>query len=273
MEKVIREICVAGAVIDTIIKASFRNSGKRKPKEKVTPEGVKKNNDRLAILKLTRLINMNFYPGDFHCTLTYANVLDPEEAKHQLNLWLKRMRREYEKQGKEFYWVAVTEFKNHRIHHHVVMNYIDQGIIAKQWKQGHVRCSMLDRSRNYRKLAEYLIKETQKTFREPDNATKRRWSVSRNLKRPIIKREWVSVANLWREPKPLKGYKIDYDTLRYYEHPTTKLEHLEYMQISTDPVPRIKTWRKGKIVNREEGYIRAANLQMEFENIDSIDVQ
>lgn len=273
MSRVIREICAAGAVIDVAIKMTFRTTGTgRKGKKKKTNEAVQKNNDRLAVKMLARLLNMNFFPGDFHTTLTYAVDLSPEEAKHQLSLFISRMRNEYRKLGKEFYYVAVTEYKNKRIHHHIVMNYIDSKIIDKQWKLGHIWLSTLDRSRNYTELAEYLVKETQQTFREPENSTKRRWTASRNLKRPIVKRERVSVAQLFAEPKAFKGYQIDKDSVRKFENLITGLEHKEYQMIATDPVPRIKTWRKGKIVNRQEGYIRMAEIeQVSFEDLVSMD--
>lgn len=273
MSKVIREICAAGAVIDVAIKMTFRATGTgRREKKNKTNEAVQKNNDRLAVKMLARLLNMNFFPGDFHTTLTYAVELSPEEAKHQLSLFISRMRNEYKKCDKEFYYVAVTEYKNKRIHHHIVMNYIDSAIIDKQWKLGHIWLSTLDRSRNYTELAEYLVKETQQTFREPENSTKRRWTASRNLKRPIVKREYVSVSQLFTEPKAFKGYQLDKDSVRKFENPVTGLEHKEYQMIATDPVPRIKVWRKGKIVNRQEGYIRMAEIeQVSFEDLISID--
>ena len=95
MDKVIRETCIAGAVIDRTVKASFPHGGARRPKSKPTSEAVRKNNDRIAAKKLTRLINANFMPGDLHVTLTYAEVVNVEKANHELDLWLRRMRREY----------------------------------------------------------------------------------------------------------------------------------------------------------------------------------
>lgn len=269
LERVIRETCIAGAVIDRCIKASFPHKGKRKRKEKATSDAVKKNNDMLAVKNLTRLINLNFFPGDYHTTLTYAEEISPEEANRELDNWIKRMRREYTKADKEFYYIAVTEFKNHRIHHHVVMSYIDFQVIDRQWKMGRIRCTSLDKTRNYRKLAEYLIKETQKTFREPENATKRRWKPSRNLKRPVVKREWVSISQLFQnldDIKPLKGYEIDRDTLRKYTNPVTKLDHLEYQMVSNEAVPRLSVWRKGKKVKRNETYRKMDEMrQMDME--------
>ena len=276
LERVIRETCIAGAVIDRCIKASFPHKGKRKRKEKATPDAVKKNNDMLATKMLTILLNLNFFPGDYHTTLTYAEIVTVEEANRQLDNWIKRMRREYQKLDKEFYYIAVTEYKNHRVHHHVVMNYIDSRIIDKQWKCGHIWLSTLDKSRNYRKLAEYLIKETQKTFREPGNSTKRRWKPSRNLKRPVVKREWVSISQLFQnldELKPIKGYEIDRESVRKYTNPVTGLEHIEYQMISTEAVPRLKVWRNGRKLKRNETYIRMQDirqLDMELEDNTAI---
>lgn len=272
LERVIRETCIAGAVIDRCIKASFPHKGKRKRKEKATSDAVKKNNDMLAVKNLTRLINLNFYPGDYHTTLTYSEEISPEEANRELDNWIKRMRREYTKADKEFYYIAVTEFKNHRIHHHVVMSYIDFQVIDRQWKMGRIRCTSLDKTRNYRKLAEYLIKETQKTFRESENCTKRRWKPSRNLKRPVVKREWVSVSQLFQnieDIKPLKGYEIDKDSVRKYTNPVTGLEHIEYQMVSNEVVPRLSIWRKGKKVKRNETYIKMDDIRqvdMELED-------
>lgn len=179
------------------------------------------------------------------------------------------MKREYQKAGKDFYWIAVTEYKHKRIHHHVLMSYIDFSTIQRQWPNGHIFTSSLDRSRNYTKLAEYFVKETQKTFREPKNAAKRRWSASRNIKRPVVKRELVEARRLFEDPRPLKGYALCTDSIRRYEHPYTGMIHLEYQMVSTDPVPRLTTWRKGKIVNRQETYMRASEIQIDINDLVS----
>ena len=268
--KFIREICVAGASIDVTLKLSTApGTGSRKPRRNPTPAAAQRNNDRIATKKLTRLMNGNFYPGDFHITLTYAGKEpSPEAAKKNIKNFIRRMAREYEKQGLTFRWIEVTEYKHTRIHHHMVVSYIDPRIIEKQWKHGHVRSVSLDKSRNYRKLAEYFIKETTKTMREPGNETKRRWRASRNLVRPIIKRERIAAADMSKAPKPLKGYEIIEETIHRFEHPFTGIEHLEYMMLSTDPVPRIKTWRKGKIVERDETFRRAQEIQIAWEDLE-----
>ena len=243
MSKIVRETWIAGAVISVMLKSKFgSNTGTRQPKHNPTSAAVMKNNDRIALRKLAALLNMNFYPGDYHTTLTYAgDAPDQQAAKKELNNFIRRMKREYEKLGKEFYWIAVTEYENKRIHHHIVMSYIDHAIIQKQWTNGKIWTSSLDRTRNYTELAEYLIKETQR-----------------------VRRELVEARQLFEDPKPLKGYQIDSDSIHRYEHPFTGLEHLEYQMTSTDPVPRLKTWRKGIIVDRQETYKRATEIQIDM---------
>ena len=269
----IREICVAGACIDVTLKYSRRSGqGQRAAKTNPTREAVVKNNDRVAVKELARLMNSNFHPGDWHATLTYEGDEPSEkEARRELRNFIRRMGREYEKAGREFRWIAVTEYKNHRIHHHIVMSYIDDQAIRSQWKRGYVRFTSLDRSRNYRKLAEYFVKETTKTMREPGNETKKRWSSSRNLIRPIVKREIVQAKTMYEQPKAFKGYEIDRDTIHRYEHPFTGIEHLEYMMISSDPVPRIKNWRKGTPIDKQETFKRAAEIQISMDLLDGWD--
>lgn len=265
----VREICVAGPCIDVAIKYSSNRQGQRAPKTNPTREAVLKNNDRIAVKKLTRLLNANFFPGDWHITLTYDGEIPAEkEAKKELKNFLRRIEREYKKAGKVFKYIAVTEYKNHRIHHHVVVSHIDSDIIIKQWKRGHVNFSPLNNTRNYRKLAEYLIKETSKTLREPGNEVKQRWSASRNLIRPVVMRQSVQPKALYEEPKAFKGYQIDPDTVCRFENPYTGIEHLEYMMVSMDPVPRIKSWRSGIAVDKQETMHRATQVQMRIDSLD-----
>lgn len=177
------------------------------------------------------------------------------------------MKREAKKLDIEFRYVAVTEYEHTRIHHHIVMSYIDKRVIDKQWQNGRILLSTLDKSRSYRKLAEYLVKETQKTFRDPDNATKRRYSCSRNLVKPVIAVQEVSILRLFEDPKPLKGYAIDEDSVNRFDNPVTGLTHLEYSMISTDPTPRMKKWRaKGcKMKKSTESFTRFEDIkQLEF---------
>ena len=83
-----------------------------------------------------------------------------------------------------------------------------------------------------------------------------------------MKREIIQPKAMYEKPRALKGYQIDEDTVRRYEHPFTGIEHLEYMMVSTDPVPRIKKWRKGETVERLETYRRASEIQIDMTSMD-----
>lgn len=268
--KFIRETCIAGATIDVTLKYSI-TSGKsqRSPRKQPSRAAVIKNNDRIAVKKLTRLLNANFFPGDLHCTLTYSGAEPSQkDAKKEIRNFRRRLEREYGKAGREFKWIEVTEYNHTRIHHHMIVSFIDPAIIEKQWKRGHVHFTPLDRTRNYKKLAEYFIKETSKTMRTPGNETKQRWSASRNLTRPIIKREVIEARAMFEKPKALKGYQIIEDTVRKFEHPFTGITHLEYMMLSTDPVPRLKKWRGGEVVEKDETFRRAQEIQISMDFLD-----
>lgn len=251
--KVIRETCVAGRTIDRIVKASSGNhGGKRAPKLNITSEQVRKNNDRYAVKELMRKLNANFGAGDLHIVLTYAEAPDKHQAKKDRDAFIRRLRKEMTKKGICLKYIAVTEFKHTRIHHHLVINRFDVEIVQRIWNKGFVKFSVLDDTGNYIELAEYLIKETTKTFREEDSIYKRRYSCSGNLIKPVVKREEVDPSELWEDPVPLKGYYIPKDYERRYEHPVTGLEHLEYIMVAIDEPRKYKKWRKGKIVSGKE---------------------
>jgi len=161
------------------------------------------------------------------------------------------LRRDLRKEDIELKYIAVTEYENHRIHHHLVINTVNVKAANDLWSKGWIKMSALDKTGNYCRLASYLIKETQKTFRTEESAHKRRYSTSRNLVKPIVKREFVSGAELFDDPKPMPGYYIDQDSVRRYEHPFTKVEHLEYVEIALDTPRKYKVWPRGKKVKAE----------------------
>ena len=246
----IRETCIAGRTIERIIKMpSGNHKGSRGKRTNATEEAVRKNNDIIAERNLRRKINHNFGKGSAHYTLTYGEYLPtPQEAKKDLKNFIRRMRTAL---GKKIKWVAVTEYNNHRIHHHIIINTANAELVNEKWGKGWVRTSMLDNSGDYKKLANYLIKETQKTFREEDCPVQRRYACSRNLEMPIIKREPVNAYLLFEDPQPIKGYYIDKDSIRRYEHPVTGIEYLEYTEIAIDEPRKYKVWPRGKRVREE----------------------
>lgn len=253
--KVKKYICIAGKSIITEIRVtSGDHKGKRGPRRTITPEMVQKNNDRLAVLNLTKLLNANFGEGDLHIVLTYIEAPDLETAKKDRKLFIERLKYRMKKEGKELKAICVTEYEQKRPHHHIVVNTSDIDMITACWQKGYVRGTKLDKTGNYKKLAEYLIKETTKTFREPNAVHKKRYTRIGKLVNPVTTEHEASYEELIDEPKPIKGYYIPEDYKRRFQHPITGLEHQEYIQIAIDKPRRFKKWPKGKIVSTRERF-------------------
>lgn len=264
-----RDTIVAGKTIMRSLKAVARidsETKKRKAKTNPTSEAVRKINFNNAVKILAAKLNHNFKPGDYHLTLTYKEAASTDEAQKALNKFIRNIRNYCKKEGIEFKWVAVTEYRHKRLHHHIVMTKIDTSVINKYWKHGYEYQVSLDDTGNYKKLAEYLLKETEKTFRDDDSPVKRRYSTSRNVAMPEIKREKVTGREVYKEIKALKGYYIDEDTVRRYEHAILGVECLEYTMISIDDEPRIKRWPKGKAVSPRASY-KDFEKQISFDDL------
>lgn len=197
---------------------------KRAKRSKPSAETVAKNNERLCIKKLTRLMIANFDEGDCFLTLTYRPDVRPdaEGAKKALRKFLDGLRAEYRKAGTELKYIAVTEWRKKSIHHHIVINDAPglSRMITKHWKAGGIHTTPLFPDQDYQGLAEYLTKETRETFRDKDNPYRQRYTCSRNLKKPEEHTEVVK-AGSWRQqptvPAALKkrGYRLDIDSVSY----------------------------------------------------------
>lgn len=249
--KVFKDVAIAGRTIWISIGVPSGNHKKvRAMKRNVTREQVQKNNDRLAVRNLTLLLNNNFDETCCHFTLTYKSASNPEEAARDRENFLRRMKRKVP--GLKY--VAVTEYKNVRIHHHIVMSTTDVELVNKVWDKGFVMPTVLDDTGDYTDLAEYLVKETNKTFRTKDGIHKHRWAASRNLKKPKLKRTEAAVRDLEDDPRPIKGYYIPEDRVRRYEHPITGLEYIEYLMVAIDKPRRYPAWPRGKEISGREHF-------------------
>ena len=241
---------------------------KRQTRKETTKLSVSEYNRRMSEKNLSMLLNYNFGPGDFHLVLTYKEKPDPEKARKELKNFQDRLRRRYRKEGMALKWIVVTEYQNTRPHHHLIVN---QGIslqeIIKIWGKGIVECSVLDESGDYRKLASYLVKETGKTFRDPDAVQRQRFAHSKTVVYPPVKEEEVSAAALLKDPKPIKGYYIDQDSIIWGRNPDTDHCYLEYVMVSLDAKPRLTIWPRGKKVPNYAGekYIRDHERQLKMD--------
>lgn len=233
----IEEIAICGQTIEVSKKHSTRYEGKkipRGPNRNETPEDVKRVNERKAIETLRRLINTNFKYQDIHLVLTYKREnrpLTPQDAKKDLEAFLRKLRRYFKKRNMILKYIAVTEYKNKAIHHHLVISSMDTRDLTDLWPHGQPRPTYLDSSGQYGQLASYLIKETSKTFNSPERVHGKRWCPSKTLEQPKIIRRIVP-ANSWRkEPKPKKGYYIEKGSQRTGNHEFTGYQYQFYRMI------------------------------------------
>ena len=203
--------------------------------EKTTPEEQKRWQSKEATRKVWRLLRdrRNFQPGDLWVTLTYPakSTPDSETVKKNIKEFLKRMRREYKKAGKECKYIfSVGRGSRGAIHLHMVLTKIDTEVISTHWQNivnagewVHVHTEHLDKSQNWHKIAAYIIKNGEETFLSDDPIIKKRFSSSRNL-RDTKPRARVIHAKTWKkDPPERKGYYIDknlsYDGVNQYGFP------------------------------------------------------
>lgn len=203
---------------------TFRFQGrglKRAPREKETSEQAAKRNERQAIRKLKMLMINNFELGDWHVTLTYPQETRPdgEGARKVLKRFFEKLRRYYRSKGKELRYIMVTEWESTNLHHHVALN--DVAGIGKLFRElwpGGAFFSPLYENQNYDGLAEYFVKETKRSFRNPHSPFRQRYTCSRNLKKPEVERKVIH-ASEWRETPKVSpkeealGYVIDPDSI------------------------------------------------------------
>lgn len=201
---------------------TFRCPGKgeraRGERKQPTKEQMAAANERRAVKKLKMLMIENFGAGDWHLVLTYAkdNRPDATGCRKLLRKFFERCRKLYRAAGVPLKYIMVTEWEAKAIHHHIVISDIPgiHRVLQEIWKEGGIHLTPLYQNKEFDDLAEYLTKETRKTFQRSDSPMKQRWTCSRNLKRPEVHTEQVNTGS-WKEepsvPKSLEqeGYVLD----------------------------------------------------------------
>lgn len=209
---------------------------KRSGRKQLTPEEMDKINELNAARKLRLKINANFKKGDPYITLTYRKDCRPnadEVKKNILKPFFDKLRAYYKKQGTTLKYIIVTEYENKAIHHHLIVNDVDniEKVINNLWVYGRPNYKYLDGTGQYKDLADYLIKETSKTYRKnklEGKGAKQRYSCSKNLIIPEPQTEVVKASKWLADPKPIKGYYVDQDTIFNGIDPFTGREYQKY---------------------------------------------
>lgn len=257
-KKMVSSGCVSYVTITEIL--NEYPASKRARKKNLTNESVKKINRKLAERHAALILCGNYEDEDLHAIFTYAEESTPEEAKREFKNLIRRLKRMYQNAGTPFKWFAVTEYRNQRIHHHIILKKANTEEIRKRWSHGWVFIRALGDCKDhtpgdYRRLAAYLIKETDKTFRETDALQRKRYSHSRNMTMPEMSEpKKVRREEIRNEPTARKGYYIDQNSIFRGYSPFTDHPYLYYVEIKINGLPQKKRHKKRQQRYREYYY-------------------
>ena len=196
----------SGNVTEIEVYHSIRRAGKnylpRTCNINTTPEEKQVINIKCAREKLTRTLNCNFTKQDAFIRLSYRkNGIEKETAIKNFRNFMRKLKRYIKKNNlPELKYVAVTENGKGKIHHHIVMNFTDANAIRELWTFGGVY--IVDMwSEDFTHLAKYITKETIR------NEHGKRWSQSRNLKKPTVELRELK-GEVRNGPRVPKGYTL-----------------------------------------------------------------
>lgn len=234
----IKEVCVAGETIEVSKYYSVRahsKGEKRAVKETPTSEAQKKINQRNAERDLRRILNTNFHDGDLLVRLDFFKEKAPsgsEDMQQLTSKAIRRLRREFAKEGLELKYVYVKEIgpKGSR-HIHMVMSKCDTDILRKCWPHGGIHVDPLISKGQYGKIAAYFAKYAAKTEDTEGQLIGKRWYGSRNLTKPKITKQVISANKFRKEAKAIPGYYIDGDSVRSGISQLTGYEYFTYTLI------------------------------------------
>jgi hypothetical protein len=244
----IREKIKAGKQKEVKVYHAYKYQSKKASRSKnveITAEEMAKINTYNAERKLRILLNANFKEDDLYLTLTYKEETpDAAEAKSCLAKFTRKLRNFYKKIGSMLKYIAVTEYKKKRIHHHMLINAkskVKKSDIVKFWQHGFVKVEFFGgEPDDCLKLASYFIKETNNTFNTDEKVHGLRWIGSKNLIHPVPEVKIVK-ADSWRDdPKADKGYYIDISSIKTWRTNDGYMCQF-YRMIKLEPIP---SWRQ-----------------------------
>lgn len=201
-----------------------RNAKPRKARRKGSSTAQKMDeNERDTVKRLARIFNCNYRYGDLLLTPKYddagyakleewarENIREGESwgdallraAERQGQLYLERVKYELKKQGVKCKYVLATSDMDGetgepvRPHHHLVIPRVSFEWAAKKWEFGTVDYQVLKDQEDYTAMAIYICKQVR---HRPDA---KKWTCSRNLKRPIVSTHWAKPGE---ELRPDRG--------------------------------------------------------------------
>lgn len=232
----IKETVISGKVIEVkkYYSARYRrrDAEARNIKVNESSEAQKKINLKRSEDRLRQIINTNFAPGDLHVTLTYSpKIYTPdsfEEAKKAMANFIRRIKRAAMKDNAEIRYVYVNGVGARSFHHHLVISRNAMEYIEKLWTFGRPKFVSLEKGGDYSALAAYLASHFEKT----DSAGEgKKWHGSKNLLKPVIKKQIIKSNGFAEIPKAKWGYYLDENSVEMGIHDFTGYPYLSYRMI------------------------------------------
>lgn len=195
-----------------------RKQGSRNEQE--SSETQDQLNDEQSWRRLWRILLCNFskQSGDLCLTLRFRNWVSEEEAYRQYAAFLRRVKRLRAKRGLEaLKYICVKECQSGWQHAHLILNGgISAEELTKLWGKGTVWMSVLEDTRSYKELARYLTEqhkarrgsESTENAKEERRRNQRRWTGSRNLEKPVVKKRECRPVTVHTMPRAPKGYEL-----------------------------------------------------------------
>ena len=239
-----KRVVIAGKTEETKKYYSRKHQPKTKRVKRGKPSRAEQINIniRKQVEQLRWTLNCNFEEGDFFATFSFKKEERPDTYEELIKCkdkLIRELRKAYRSKGRELKFVYVIEIgKRGAAHIHMVLKSIDTKVLKRCWDRGYIHINLLDSTGQYGDLASYLVKE--KGRRKMEQCGGKTYSASRNLKKPIIKKQVIWNRDFFREDaRSRKGYYID---KRHDEenggirkgYTMTGYPFMEYIQVKID---------------------------------------
>lgn len=187
-------VMICGDYIYGEVHPEYRPAGKRSGKFRETSETQQRLNDRYAELRLATVLTANFTKEDLALHLTYAENELPastEDFERDIRNFTAKLRRRYRKAGAELRYVIVRAWSGKgRPHIHMILTGgVDRDTVEGCWDHGFANSDRLEFNEcGIADLSKYIggQKDDEKTDEgHTRKKGERRWSGSRNLKKPV----------------------------------------------------------------------------------------
>lgn len=182
-----RRVWRCGPYAEVELYPVFQPPGKRRSKCRPTKECQARLNQRDAERKAKRIVQANFTDADLEIDLTFARPESEEAALKEAQKFLRKLRKVYREAGSDLRYFLIWEkgMKSGRVHFHLILNAgpLSRDAIEGMWQHGHANSRRLRMDETgLAALIEYLTKKSRKGQRRQ---YQKRWTCSKNLKRPV----------------------------------------------------------------------------------------